>query len=112
VSVAQINCADVFAHCRCDEDADVIDDGNYCFITTPLGKSKWKAIPAAVNYPEYLWMGSLENQTVALGAARGCVSTLPNTNGLDLVTDPFSLGDYGQIRVVCTRLLRSYNPSD
>jgi hypothetical protein len=64
--------------------------------------------------PEYLWMGSLENQTVALGAARGCVSTLLNTNvtgqvvfgrfsdfvivnwaELDLVTDPFSLGDYG-----------------
>jgi len=91
------------------------------FIATPLTKAKLKTIPAAVNYPRYLWEGKHD---VGLGLANGYITKAMNTlvpnqmlfgkfsslvignwAGLDILTDPFTLADSGQIRVVVHALV-------
>jgi HK97 family phage major capsid protein len=102
--------------CANVEDANVALDDTASFIVTPLTKSKLKTIPAAVNYPRYLWEGKHD---VGLGLANGYITKAMNTlvpnqvlfgkfsslvigswSGLDLVVDPYTLADFGQIRVV------------
>jgi HK97 family phage major capsid protein len=102
------------------EDGNFENDGTFCFVTTPKVKARWKVIPMAVNYPKYLWQG---RHDVCDGQFRGYVTKLLDTplvngvlfgkfsemvvcqwSGLDLVTDPYSLADFFQIRVVINAL--------
>jgi hypothetical protein len=53
------------------EDQNIDFDNTVGFIVPPLVKSKWKTIPAAVNFPEYLWMGKQGKNVVGLGAYNG-----------------------------------------
>jgi len=89
------------------EDANLVNDGSYAFIVSPKTKARWKVIPAAVNYPKYLWEGKVPGD-VALGAAKGFQTKMMDNgfawqvlfgkwseclmcqwSGVDMVTDPY-----------------------
>jgi hypothetical protein len=102
------------------EDSNVALDTTASFVTTPLVKAKWKTVPKAVNFPEYIWTGKNDVD----GMASGYISKALNTSfagqvvfgnssdlvigqwaRLDLVVDPYTLADSGQIRVVIHALV-------
>jgi len=106
------------------EDANFENDGTFCFIVPPKVKARWKVIAAAVNYPRYLWEGRPGRNACALGQYGGYTSKLLdeslagqvlfakwseclifNWSGIDIITDPFTLADWHQIRVVIHMLM-------
>jgi hypothetical protein len=58
------------------EDNNTVLDGTSSFIVTPKTKARWKTIPAAVNYPSFLWEG---RHDVGLGLAKGYITKPMNT---------------------------------
>jgi hypothetical protein len=101
-----------------------LTDGTARFVVPPKVKARWKVIPCAVNYPRYLWEGRVGRNVVALGNYGGYVSKLLDEAltgqvlfakwsecmifswaGIDIVTDPFTLADYHQIRVAIHQLV-------
>jgi hypothetical protein len=107
------------------EDANVILDNTAAFIATPKTKSRLKTIPAAVNFPKFLWE---QKHDVGLGLADGYVTKAMNTlianqvlfgkfsslvigqwAGLDIVVDPYTLADDFQIRIVVHALIGDRN---
>jgi hypothetical protein len=106
-------------------DSNVQFDGTEAFVTTPKVKAKWKATPLAVNYPKFIWEDGGGQGIVGLGLEKGFVTKILDDGGatrsvfggqvfcgvwsecligywggLALVTDPYSLADSDQIRVV------------
>ena len=99
--------------------------GTEAFVTTPKVKAKWKATPLAVNYPKFIWEDGGGQGIVGLGLEKGFVTKILDDggatlsglggqvvygvwsecrigywNGLAVVTDPYSLADSYQSRVV------------
>jgi HK97 family phage major capsid protein len=56
------------------EDANFENDGTFGFVVSPKTKARLKCIPAAVNYPRYLWEGRPSRNAVGLGQYGGWVS--------------------------------------
>jgi HK97 family phage major capsid protein len=111
------------------ESSNVPLDRAVAYITTPSTKQVWKTTPKAVNYPVYLWEGGgamdaagtvngypayATNQINALGVAPPPAALIPNMvifgkwsecilatwSGLDIVTDPYTLAQAFQIKIV------------
>lgn len=95
-------------------------DNTCAYITSPLVKSSWKTTPKAVNFPVFLWergdvgqngevngyrafaTKQINNNVVVFGKWSDCI--VATWSGLDMITDPYSLADTFQIRVIVNLL--------
>src|SRR5260221_148267 len=97
------------------EDSNVQLDETAAYLTTPHVKAKWKVLPKAVNFPSYLWEPDSEvngyrafatkqipADRVIFGKWRELM--IATWSGLDIVTDPYSLAQNFQIRVIMNLL--------
>ena len=106
------------------EDTYFLDDGTFGFVVPPKVKTRWKVIPAAINYPRYLWEKRPGRKACGLGLYGGYVSKLMDEGfagqvlfakwsecmifdwaGVDIITDSYTLADWYQVRVAIHMLL-------
>ena len=106
------------------EDSNFENDGTFGFVVSPRCKARLKVIPAAVNFPRYLWEGKPGRNAVGLGQYGGYCSKLMDQSltwpvlfakwselmifswaGLNILSDPYTLRDFYQIRVCIHQLV-------